>query len=380
MMLWGLLFVVSALLSLLAMWCAIWICHKRGYLDVPNARSSHLEAVPRLGGMGIAAAFLCSLGIAWGAGQSGRFGAPLQNPFLLTAILIVTGMAATGLYDDLRGLAPAAKFSLQLGLSTLIVYVDAQFASIGVHSALATYLGVLAAPIAVIWLVSFSNFFNFMDGVNGLAGGTAILYGIFFAVLGLRSGASDVVVAGTLMAGCSSGFLIFNFPRARVFMGDSGSLFLGMLAAFMVLQLGKSSGASGIVAGFLVCAPFVFDCTFTLLRRFRYRENIFRPHRSHLYQRLLRAGWSHGRVSAAYWLVQIFLGTLAILYLELPAEGRLRILAFAALFFALFIYMVSLVERQSSADPHSKDSRSTAGSGGGVVDRPGHPALERPRS
>jgi UDP-N-acetylmuramyl pentapeptide phosphotransferase/UDP-N-acetylglucosamine-1-phosphate transferase len=148
-----------------------------------------------------------------------------------------------------------------------------------------------------------------MDGIDGISGAQAVVTGITVVVAGLRLDLNESAVAGAAIASANMGFLFFNWPPARVFMGDVGAAFLGFVFAVLTLRIGSVSFDAGVVV-FLSLWPFVFDTTMTLLRRMARRENIFASHRSHLYQRLVIAGWPHAYVTAMYAVLAV-LGSLA---------------------------------------------------------------------
>jgi UDP-N-acetylmuramyl pentapeptide phosphotransferase/UDP-N-acetylglucosamine-1-phosphate transferase len=153
--------------------------------------------------------------------------------------------------------------------------------------------------VGLVWIVGLCNAYNFMDGIDGIAAAQAIVAGAGWAWLGWRGGDAMTALAGALIAGASLGFLFFNWPPAKVFMGDAGAAFLGFtFAALTVLALTQSLERAA--AGALFVWPFLFDTTFTLVRRLVRGENVLRAHRSHLYQRLVARGWSHARVTMLY--------------------------------------------------------------------------------
>lgn len=257
------------------------------------------------------------------------------------------GIAATGLYDDLRGLSPPIKFLLQAFFALLVVAEGIRLESLSVPPWGPVALGVFSIPLTIVWLAGFSNIYNFMDGINGLAGGTGVVYGCFLFLFAWLQGNQEVSVVALLLAGSSLGFLFHNFPRARTFMGDTGSLFLGMLFALLVVQLAQRSATSAsLTALLLVCSGYLYDTGFTVLRRLRHRENIFQAHRSHLYQRLFQAGFTHGKVTTLYLVLHTLVGVLALIYLEVSEAARLGILGLAFLVFLALTLGVGWRERR----------------------------------
>lgn len=304
------LLAVSALISAVVTRICIVHALRRGLLDHPNERSSHTQPVPRVGGIGITLGFLVpsamlAQGYHWWAMLAG-----------------MAGIAGVGLLDDFRSLTASRKYVLQLAIVGLLMWSGMVVRDVSVPIVGTISLGWLAAPLTLIWLTGFPNFFNFIDGTNGMAGGTAVIYGGFFAAIAYIDGSSYLAVAGLLLAGTSLGFLFYNFPRANTFMGDAGSLFLGLGAATQVV-LGKN-----VLAMLVLCSVVIYDCTTTILIRLKRGENIFAAHRSHHYQRLVRAGWGHTRVAWLYFAMHCIAGALALL--SLRGRASVQVLALSA--------------------------------------------------
>ena len=266
------------------------LSRRRGWLDLPNDRSLHTNPTPRLGGIGIIAAVLAAGAAAW-----------LLAPavaFPLTLVLIGGVVGAVSLVDDLRGLPAGVRFVVHVGAAVLAVLLFGPIDAVSLDRASAMTLGWAAVPLTVVWIVGFINAFNFMDGIDGLAGGQAVTAGLAWAVIGWATGQTILAALGATLAASSLGFLLHNWAPARIFMGDAGSAFLGFMLSVLPLVAVPSRDVA--VPSVLVVWPFVFDATFTLLRRLSRGENVFAAHRSHLYQRLTQAGWSHARVTRLY--------------------------------------------------------------------------------
>ena len=286
-------------------------------LDLPNARSSHTRPTPRMGGLGIVAAFIVLLPMLlvmlWPTANNWRlavkFGAALCGYVLI---------AAVGLVDDLRHLSARTKFFGQLLAALIAIWGGVYF-----HFVELPLIGrvgweawwTVCTVVTILWLVGFSNFFNFMDGIDGLTGGVGAIYSLALAWICFGT-SHRLLGAGSLMlaAGCL-GFLAHNFPPAKIFMGDVGSLFVGFaLAAFAVYTTNSGSHPAPFLAVALVFSTFLHDATFTLLRRLRKGERIYEAHRSHLYQRLIIAGQSHARVSLTYYALSAALACGGVVY------------------------------------------------------------------
>jgi UDP-N-acetylmuramyl pentapeptide phosphotransferase/UDP-N-acetylglucosamine-1-phosphate transferase len=178
-------------------------------------------------------------------------------------------------------------------------------------------VGWIGPVVTYFWIVGLTNAYNFMDGIDGIAGGQAAVAGLGWAAVGWLNGQYFMVCFGLLLAATSLGFLCHNWPPARIFMGDVGSAFLGYTFAVLPLMFksllsGRENGRCVIMAAILPIWPFIFDSTLTLLRRLRRGENVFSAHRSHLYQRLVIAGHSHGSVSFLYCALAILGAVLAL--------------------------------------------------------------------
>ncbi len=239
--------------------------HVLGLVDHPNERSSHTHPTPRGGGAAIAIAVLASVTI--GAARQ------TDGSHLVVWTLAAAGVAAVGLIDDLSSLPIRLRLLLQTAAAaTVILYLrtleDARGAGGG-----PVHLGWLGVPITAMWLVSLTNAFNFMDGIDGIAGTQAVVAGLGWTALGWMFGMPVAQLAGLALVGASLGFLYHGRPPARVFMGDVGSTFIGFtLAALAVI----SAPGSPIVPlmGLAFVWPFVFDSGFTLLTRLVRREDV----------------------------------------------------------------------------------------------------------
>jgi UDP-N-acetylmuramyl pentapeptide phosphotransferase/UDP-N-acetylglucosamine-1-phosphate transferase len=251
-------------------------------LDIPNERSSHTLPVPRGGGVAVAVAVTAALTL-------GRPTHP-TSPYWLLLVVLPAVMCAIGLADDLRSLSPFLRLGAE-GVAALVLLVKSGvFTGHGVTTA-----ALLALMVAVLWEVGFVNAFNFMDGVNGLAAVAALIGGAAYVVVGHRSGKGAILVGGAVLAASALAFLPFNFPRASLFLGDTGSYFWGAsLATLALLSLHYGLPIEAVI-GPLV--PFALDTSFTLLRRVSSGQCWYASHRDHLYQRISQSGWSHVRVT-----------------------------------------------------------------------------------
>jgi UDP-GlcNAc:undecaprenyl-phosphate GlcNAc-1-phosphate transferase len=283
-----------------------------GVLDRPGHRSSHHVPTPRGGGIGIVLGFVVGLAVGASAlpGTSASdFSLPgMPALALLTGALIV---AAVGLADDVRSLPVAARLGAQVLASLVLLGGAGGLEAIRLPWLGELRLGLVEWPLTVVWVVAVTNIYNFMDGIDGLAAGQAAIAGGFLALSALQVGNPVVMLTSLSLAGAALGFLPHNLPPARIFMGDVGSTFLGFsFAALAVIGARPGDGRISVYVTVLLLAPFLFDASLTLVSRIWRGERWYEPHRSHLYQRLVRAGYSHARVGLVYYLLALVLGAL----------------------------------------------------------------------
>jgi UDP-N-acetylmuramyl pentapeptide phosphotransferase/UDP-N-acetylglucosamine-1-phosphate transferase len=297
---------------------------RRQWFDIPNDRSSHTQPTPRGGGLVIVVICLAGWSVFALAGPA-TAAMPFWSYFL-AALMI----AAVSALDDVRNLPNRIRFLVHLAAACLVIFTSRAWASLSLPLLGPVSLGYAGLPLCLIWIVGLTNAYNFMDGIDGIAGGQAVAAGLGWMVLGGMADVPGAAWLGLLIAGASLGFLTLNRPPAKIFMGDVGSAFLGFSFAYLAVEANDFNSRLG-VAGALLVWPFVFDSALTFFRRLLKGENVFAAHRSHLYQRLVQAGWSHGKVSFLYTLLA-GMGILpAAIFLQRPAVGSWLILGGIAL-------------------------------------------------
>ncbi|HYY90289.1 MAG TPA: glycosyltransferase family 4 protein, partial [Chloroflexota bacterium] len=296
----------------------------------------HTRPTLRGGGLVIVAGFFVGL-LGWLA--SGGSLSPRAIGWVLGALLV----AGVSFVDDLRPLPAAPR---------LLTHV--------LGAAILTFAGVQnpeLLPLAFVYITLVTNVYNFMDGIDGLAGAQAVVAGTALAVAGAIVGNPLVSGAGALIAAASAGFLVHNVPSpARLFMGDVGSTFLGFNFAGLTLlgNLGVGGGRLPLEFGIVVLAPFLFDGLVTLGRRIVRGERWFEAHRSHYYQRLVSRGLGHGQVTGLYVGLAVVSGVagLAGLAVDQPLRQALVLVAYAPM-----LLVVGLVWRLEAARHPSPTGR-----------------------
>jgi UDP-N-acetylmuramyl pentapeptide phosphotransferase/UDP-N-acetylglucosamine-1-phosphate transferase len=314
---------------------------KRQWVDVPNERSSHDRPTPRGAGLVIALISLsayCLIGIwyptffFWG--------------YLGGAALI----AVVSWLDDLYSIPFFVRLIAHFA-AALAVVVDVGIAPLMLQTGrFSPEAANVCFALAVLWIVWVINLYNFMDGIDGIAGLQALVAAAFWAFLSSGSGGTflfEIVITGACL-----GFLFHNWHPARVFLGDVGSAFLGFtFAVSPLLLMNESRGFSAAlsIAGLFVLWPFVFDATWTLLVRALNGERFWRPHRKHLYQRLVISGYSHSFVAAFYGLFAVMSAAAALVFMSGTSAFGMVPLVLIGIFSCIFAAVIWFRSRSLAA-------------------------------
>jgi UDP-GlcNAc:undecaprenyl-phosphate GlcNAc-1-phosphate transferase len=346
----GISFILSGLLVRLV----LHLSHLNSWYDGTDERKIHTGDVPRLGGIGFSLAFiLVALVINFSAAEN-HYGLDFL-PALIGIFLILI----FGILDDFNPLAPRTKLLVQICAALLVVIPDYTF-----HSLFFTgpetirNLNWLRYPLTVFWLVGLSNAMNFIDGVDGLAGGVSFLaavsYALIFASFG---GTNSAVLFCVCLAAIAGGFLVFNLPipKAKIFMGDGGSQFLGFMLGILPL-LNKGDAKLNIplfYAAALLIIP-IFDTTAAVWRRVRDHRRIDSPDRSHVHHKLMNLGLDARGVDAVLYSLQIIVSGLVFVSIRLSGISSAVILMaayFIGIAFFCAVHFLNLrVEKQRPAE------------------------------
>ena len=323
--------VASACVSAMLVLLLARLAPRLGIVDAPGGRKRHDDAVPLVGGLAIFAALL---GVAWATGLAPRIG-----HFLFALSMII----AVGFWDDLAEISPRLKFAIQIAASAIMIWgAGVELRSVGDLIGWRTLgLSIFAVPMTVFAVVGVVNAINMMDGLDGLAGSISLVAFAWYAAVASQSGLPDQALTALLICGAIAGFLAFNlrFPwqgKARVFLGDAGSLMLGFALGWYAIDLTQGAGRTfpPIAALWVLMLPLA-DCVSLMIRRVRAKRSPFVADSHHIHHYLLARGFSPRQtltillgLSAAFGAV----GYLAWL-LKLP-ESTL----FYPFFFGFFAY------------------------------------------
>ena len=267
-------------ISLFLTWLVrVYAIHK-SIIDIPNDRSSHTIPTPRGGGLAIA--------IAWFIGLIWFFVIHKIDSSLFYALLCGLPLTLIGFVDDIINLKPGVRFFVQFlyAAGALFFLGGLQNCQFSIFNCNSLFILTPLAFIAIVWAI---NLFNFLDGIDGYIGTEVVFIGFASFFLFGQS-------LGLLLAVSVVGFLFWNWPRAKIFMGDVGSTLLGFTVAVLAIYH-QNSHLLNLPVWLILTSVFWYDATLTLWRRFRNKEQLSQAHRKHAYQRLVQSGWSHQKTT-----------------------------------------------------------------------------------
>lgn len=288
-------------------------------LDQPNHRSLHVIPVPRSGGVAIMASTLLSWILS-----------DLTGSLILVICVLV--LMVFSLADDIRDLS--ARWRLLGHLLAAGIFIGFALASIPIWA-------IVLFGVAIVWM---TNLFNFMDGSDGLAGGMALFGFGSYGIAAWHAGNMDLMATCFCISASATGFLLFNFHPAKIFMGDAGSIPLGFLSASLGL-LGWQQEVWPLWFPILVFSPFICDATVTLLKRLMRGEKVWQAHRTHYYQRMVQMGWGHRKTAYAEYSLMMMTGGSAIMLIGQSTSIQLGSLI---LWILLYIALAMKIDRLSN--------------------------------
>lgn len=288
-------------------------------LDVPNARSAHAVATPRGGGLGVVVAFMAGMLVLYQVADVAR----LEERQFLGVILAAVAIAGVALADDIRNLSARLRLLAQVAAALVAVATGISLTRLALPWIGVVELGFAGTLLTVFWIVGCTNAVNFMDGLDGLVGGTLLIACVALAAISIGEGGRFVYAAALIMAAGFAGFLPFNLHPARIFMGDVGSQFAGFMLAVLAVAAARFdfTQISFLIVPLLLFG-LLFDAAFTLLRRAAMGDIVGAPHRTHLYQMAQRSGMAVPAVAAVHWGFAVFHAGLVVLFLELASWAK----------------------------------------------------------
>jgi UDP-N-acetylmuramyl pentapeptide phosphotransferase/UDP-N-acetylglucosamine-1-phosphate transferase len=320
----------------LAWWLSRFPVILSGFVDLPNERSLHAGAIPRTGGVAICVALLVACLLALMA-----FSLPESWAWIGAALLLVGGIS---LLDDRGEVKVPYRLVSHLLAGMLLLAGGISWTGFELPGVYWVMPGALSWLSTLGYLVWMTNLYNFMDGMDGFAAGMSVFGFGALALAGWQGGDMGFALANGVVVAGAAGFLLHNFPPARIFLGDLGSATLGLLAGAFSL-IGAERGLYPLWVAWLAFSPFILDATWTLLRRLRHGDRIWKAHRCHHYQRLVLAGWSHRRTVLWSYLLMGACAATAIASVDMSVRDQWLLLAAWAVIYLLLGFKVRVTER-----------------------------------
>ncbi|MBR1397178.1 MAG: undecaprenyl/decaprenyl-phosphate alpha-N-acetylglucosaminyl 1-phosphate transferase [Selenomonadaceae bacterium] len=317
-------FILAVGVALFVTPAVILLAAKTGALDKPDARKVHKKPIPRIGGLGIYIAFMASMLTVM------AFADMTSDVFFEVVGLIVSGtlIVAVGIIDDYKNLPAKVKLLGQIvAAAVLVIAFDVRIDFITDPFGDYIYLEWFAIPATIFWLVGLTNTVNLIDGLDGLAAGISAIAAITILLVALEDNILLVAVLTAALAGAAIGFLYYNFNPACIFMGDTGSMFLGfMLAGISIIGAVKCAATIALIVPILALGLPIMDTTFAIVRRYRGGVPIFQPDKGHLHHRLLGLGFTQRQAVLLMYVISALLGLSAVALTEVSSQIAVMIL------------------------------------------------------
>lgn len=303
-----------------------------GAVDRPNYRKVHTEVMPRIGGLAIYASFMIGYLILRPEDEHAA-------GILIGASIIIL----TGFLDDLLEITAKAKFTGQILAAFIVVlWGGLQIEFINLPFGGQLEFGFLSIPITIIWIVGITNAINLIDGLDGLAAGVSTIALISLAIMAVIMGDYFVLVMALILAVSTFGFLFYNFYPAKIFMGDTGALFLGYMISVLALLGFKNFAIISLVIPIIILGVPISDTFFAIVRRIRMKQRIFDPDKSHLHHCLINNGFSHRQTILIIYAIAALFGLAAILFSQATVWGSVVLIVLLLIAIELLVEVIGL--------------------------------------
>lgn len=313
---------------------------RKNITDIPTDRSSHSVPTPRGGGLGFVTTSIIAFIVyfAW----NGFIGSGAYISFIITLSIV----ASLGWFDDKMNLSQSVRFTIQVASAAVFLFFIGGLDTFSLPFTKEFELGYFSYFLGIFWIVGVTNIYNFMDGVDGLATAQALTASAGWIVFALLWSEQTLFTINMVVFSTVLVFLVYNWAPAKIFMGDVGSLFLGFFFAVMPFIASSMTGEHTISStfwiGVLLLWPFLFDSSSTIIRRFVRGENIFEAHRSHLYQHLNIAGWSHSKIATLYLSFSLLCMGLSLIYFH--ETDIVQVFILLSLLILSFLYLWRVIK------------------------------------
>ena len=320
------------------------LAFKLGATDKPNHRKVHQKIMPRLGGLAIYGSFLIGV-LLLQPGENYGLASLLSSsqvhlPILLGSFVIIL----TGVFDDIKEISPKVKLLGQIIASLIVVFygnITLDFINLPFIGEI--NFGILSIPVTMIWIIGITNAINLIDGLDGLAAGVSTI--ALFTIAGMAGlmGNPYVMVMALIVACASAGFLFFNFHPAKIFMGDTGALFLGFIIGVLSLLGFKNVTFISFVIPIIILGVPISDTFFAIIRRLVNKQPLSAPDKSHLHHCLLRTGFTHKQTVLLIYAMSASFGLVAFIFSQATLRGSIIVIVTLLILIELFVEKVGLV-------------------------------------
>lgn len=324
--------IICFIVSIIATPLVKKLAFKIGATDKPNQRKVHQKIMPRIGGLAIYISFIIGFVIL-------RPDNAYDFPIIIGSIIIVL----TGFLDDLVELSPKVKLLGQLIAATIVVLGGVQVEYINLPFGSQLEFGYFSIPLTILWIVGITNAINLIDGLDGLAAGVSAIALITISWMAIIKGDAFVTGMGLILLGSILGFLLYNFHPAKIFMGDTGALFLGYMISVLSLLGFKNVTAISFIIPVIILGVPISDTFFAIIRRIVNKKPLSAPDKSHLHHCLLRLGYSHRQTVLMIYGMSAIFGVAAIIFSKATMWGSLLLIAVLLLVIELFVEKIGLV-------------------------------------
>lgn len=334
----GILAAISLLVFPLSVRLTHWLWSAPSFfyiLDTPNERSLHSDPIPRTGGIAVITSAMVGI-----SAVALVYGAWRDVQLLVLATLVI---AVVSFLDDRRGVHPLYRLIVHFAGAALLLREGWTPSELHALGEIEPWLPELLVLVFAVWM---TNLYNFMDGMDGFAGGMGVIGFASLALLGVIAGAGLFAAVNLTICVAAAGFLIFNFPPARIFLGDVGSSALGFLAAASSLW-GSQRHLFPLWVPLLVFSPFIVDSTVTLVRRLVKGEKVWQAHKTHFYQRLVQLGWGHRKTVLAEYMLMFACSLSAVFGAHRVPNVQLLIVISWAIVYVLLMLLVNGLEAKT---------------------------------
>jgi len=303
-----------------------------GATDQPNKRKIHTGIMPRLGGLAIIGSFTVGMIIYQPHSH-------FKWPLLIGAVLIML----IGIVDDIYPLSARYKFIVQFIAAFIVVLNGVEMTFINLPFGYTLEFGYLSIPITVLWIVGITNAINLIDGLDGLAGGVSTIALLTIAGLAIMLGDPFVATIAFMLAGSTLGFLVFNFYPAKIFMGDTGALFLGYMIGVLSVLGFKNATLFSLIVPIAILGVPIIDTLFAIVRRAAYKKPLYAPDKLHLHHCLLNLGFTHRQTVILIYAMSGLFSIAAILFSRSVMWGSTLLFFLVTILVELLIELTGLI-------------------------------------